>query len=619
MDPSAEPPILGLKIPKGQRPKVKSYDFTKPDKFSWDQIHTLELIHDNFSRLAGTYLSNCLKTQVQVIRVTVDQMTYQEFLDQVQSSTLYTVCQLDPLKNYLLWAWDLSAMKLLLNTLFGGSGQGTTSETSEFPTELEHKALDVAEEGLQRALAEAFSPILPQGKGKVITREHQAQFVQIVPPLEMVISVSFRLKLGETEGQMNLALPYLTLEPLMGLLSTNFWIGSPYRIDREFNPWAQRLSRQLPFRVELAWQGEPLSLKDLSQLKKGSRIPLKVTPTGPELKLMRGQSVLFPLNVKDPGAKILDLVLEATNPFLSEAENPSQAVLREIRALKDSLKPKAKDIVPSLSPGANTQEKSTAAPSPFDGLLASLNLPQDLEHLADVLREVRPQTLSWILAQLPPSSAGRILGLQEPQRQVDCAQRLTCLGSVNSQVLSRIEAYLGEILARDRGTIQQKREGVDLLTEILSHGPRDLEKTVVEALDALAPELAQAIKDRLFTFEDLILLEEGSLCWCLEQWEIPLLCQALQGTNESFRSSLVQLMTAPRRRELETCLGRQTPLRMHQIQEARNSLIESLKVWEIGPRDRRDEPRSAAGLRPVSTAGDGATQPQARFHRRNRL
>ena len=60
--------------------KVKTYDFKRPDKFSKDQIRTLNMLYENFARLLNTHLSTHLRTMVNVEVVSVEQLTYQEFL-----------------------------------------------------------------------------------------------------------------------------------------------------------------------------------------------------------------------------------------------------------------------------------------------------------------------------------------------------------------------------------------------------------------------------------------------------------------------------------------------------------------------------------------------------------
>jgi flagellar motor switch protein FliM len=55
------------------------------------------------------------------------------------------------------------------------------------------------------------------------------QFAQIVPPTEMVVLVTLETKVGDVEGMMNFCIPYLTIEPIIGKLSAQFWYSSVRR------------------------------------------------------------------------------------------------------------------------------------------------------------------------------------------------------------------------------------------------------------------------------------------------------------------------------------------------------------------------------------------------------
>jgi flagellar motor switch protein FliM len=53
--------------------------------------------------------------------------------------------------------------------------------------------------------------------------ESNPQLVQIVPPNEVVVLVSFELTMGEVRGIVNLCIPFNTIEPLSGKLTSDSW------------------------------------------------------------------------------------------------------------------------------------------------------------------------------------------------------------------------------------------------------------------------------------------------------------------------------------------------------------------------------------------------------------
>src|SRR5688572_13125810 len=75
----------------GEQKKVKIYDFRRPDKFSKDQIRTLQMMHETFARLTTTALSAQLRALVSVHVGSVDQLTYEEFIRSIPNPTTLAV------------------------------------------------------------------------------------------------------------------------------------------------------------------------------------------------------------------------------------------------------------------------------------------------------------------------------------------------------------------------------------------------------------------------------------------------------------------------------------------------------------------------------------------------
>ena len=82
---------------------IKSYDFKRPERFSKDQIHTLQMIHDSFSRLFAVSLSSYLRTLVEIKVVSLDQLTYEEFIRSIPNPTNINILSLSLWRGMLYW------------------------------------------------------------------------------------------------------------------------------------------------------------------------------------------------------------------------------------------------------------------------------------------------------------------------------------------------------------------------------------------------------------------------------------------------------------------------------------------------------------------------------------
>jgi len=75
--------------------KVKRYDFRRPNKFSKEQLRTLYMIHENFGRMVANFLSAYLRANIQVKIISVEQMTYEDFVLSLPTPTLMNIFTLD--------------------------------------------------------------------------------------------------------------------------------------------------------------------------------------------------------------------------------------------------------------------------------------------------------------------------------------------------------------------------------------------------------------------------------------------------------------------------------------------------------------------------------------------
>lgn len=203
--------------------KVKTYDFKRPDKFSKDQIRTLTMLHDNFARLFNTHLSTTLRTMVSVEVVSVEQTTYQEFVQSVANPSVIAVEAVPPLKGNIIMEMNTNIAFSIVDRVFGGTGE--SSIKTRMLTEIEEAVVKKFFGRANAFLKEAWEHVTEMNP-RVESMESNPSFVQIVPPSDMVIIVTLQVKLGEIEGFMNICIPYLVIEPVVSKLTTTFWVAA---------------------------------------------------------------------------------------------------------------------------------------------------------------------------------------------------------------------------------------------------------------------------------------------------------------------------------------------------------------------------------------------------------
>jgi len=209
--------------PPADKRKIKIYDFKRPDKFSREQIRTISMIHDVFARLSTTYLTAQLRSIAYVHVASVDQLTYEEFIRSIPTPTTLAIINMDPLKGNAILEIDPCITFSIIDRLLGGPGEGTKFQHEL--TDIEASLMEGVIVRLLGNLREAWTQVidLRPRLGQIDTNP---QFAQIVPPTDMVVLVTMEAKVGEVEGMINFCIPYLTVEPIIGKLSTQLWFST---------------------------------------------------------------------------------------------------------------------------------------------------------------------------------------------------------------------------------------------------------------------------------------------------------------------------------------------------------------------------------------------------------
>lgn len=200
--------------------RVRLYDFKRPDKFAKDHLRTLEMIHENYARLVSTLLSGYLRSYVIVELVSVEQLTYYEFTNSLSNPTLLALCDASPLSGNIILEISPSLTYFIIDRVLGGYGKGDM-KVRNF-TEIEESIMRNLLDKVVGLLSEPWKNVIDMSP-KVKKLETNSQFIQIMSPNEIIALITMRIKIGDTEGMLNLAIPHFSVEPIVNKISTRFW------------------------------------------------------------------------------------------------------------------------------------------------------------------------------------------------------------------------------------------------------------------------------------------------------------------------------------------------------------------------------------------------------------
>jgi flagellar motor switch protein FliM len=220
---ASRPGPLGKRAVSKGREKIVPYDFKRPERVGKEQMRALQTLHEGFGRNFAAGLSAMLRSMAEVKLTSVDQLTYSEFVFSLENPTCFNLLSAEPLEGTLILDINPSILYPIIDRLLGGGREG--GQLARRPlTEIELRLVSRITGLFLSELRKAWENVLDLNL-KVERVESNPQLVQIVPPNEVVVLISFELALGDVRGMVNLCIPYNSIERISGKLSTNSWVA----------------------------------------------------------------------------------------------------------------------------------------------------------------------------------------------------------------------------------------------------------------------------------------------------------------------------------------------------------------------------------------------------------
>ncbi|MDX2200097.1 MAG: flagellar motor switch protein FliM [Phycisphaerae bacterium] len=256
-----------------EAPPVNTYDFKRPERVSKEHIRALASIHDGFARNFGATLSGMLRTIIDVRVVGVEQLTYSEFIHSLPNPTCFLILQAPPLEGQMCLEVSPLIVYPIVDRLLGGSSGGMFIPQRAL-TSIEWRIVSRIVDRALEQMSEVWKNLV-DAKFQVVEQESNPQLVHIVAPTEVVVFITFEIKMGNAAGTMSMCVPFNTIESVLSRLTTQSWFG--YRPKTATDLQKQRIFRNLRrTRVPLtAFVGSAkIKVSDLRTLRTGDVIQL---------------------------------------------------------------------------------------------------------------------------------------------------------------------------------------------------------------------------------------------------------------------------------------------------------------------------------------------------------
>ncbi|NHC47110.1 flagellar motor switch protein FliM [Motilibacter sp. K478] len=295
-----------------------AYDFRRPTKLSREHVRTLQIVFETFSRQYTTLLTSTLRTVAQVNLVSIDQLTYDEYVSQLANPTHMAVLSVEPLPGAGVLEFSVGTAMACVDHLLGGPG--AESQPERALSEIEATLLRGLLDRVLGELRYAFEGVL-RLEPTITGIEYNPQFAQVASASDMVLVASFDMKVGAVETVATVCLPFNPTLAALDAASGAHTTGERERLARE--EAARRVRDRLqdvPVEVAVRFAGTAARPRDLVNLQVGDVLPLKHN-TGDPLTVTAADIVFAHAVPGAAGKRLAVLVVESpenSNPLKPE-------------------------------------------------------------------------------------------------------------------------------------------------------------------------------------------------------------------------------------------------------------------------------------------------------------
>ncbi len=193
-------------------PTSDAFDFRRPDRIAKSQLRAIHVLHENFVRSVVSSLSAYLRTYLSMSLVSVEQLSYGQFIERLPATTCMACLGLTPYEGTAILEINPAVVFPILELLLGGSGKISLGIQREV-TEIEQVLMDGLFRIMVHDLREAWKSVtLIDFTIQSVNKE--PQFLQVIALNEAVLAVTIELRVGESIGFMNIAMPSLMIKTM---------------------------------------------------------------------------------------------------------------------------------------------------------------------------------------------------------------------------------------------------------------------------------------------------------------------------------------------------------------------------------------------------------------------
>jgi len=222
-----------------------------------------------------------------------------------------------------------------------------------------------------------------------------------------------------------------------------------------------------------------------------------------------------------------------------------------------------------------TRLQSSLQEVPFEFLRKA-----DPAQICSFIQDEHPQTISLILAHLDPVVSSIVLSALPQDVRSDVIIRIATMDRTPPEIVREVERVLERKMASVFSQGFTFAGGIKSVAEILNRIERGTEKAIMSELEERDPELADEIGRLMFTFDDLVFVDDSGIQKALREIEQKDLALALKEANEEVAAKLLKNLSERAREMIREEIEYMGPVRRRLVEEAQQKIVGVIRRLE---------------------------------------
>ena len=204
----------------------------------------------------------------------------------------------------------------------------------------------------------------------------------------------------------------------------------------------------------------------------------------------------------------------------------------------------------------------------------------DPNQIINFIQDEHPQTIALILAHLDPDVSATIVSALPQPVQADVIMRIATMDRTPPEIVKEIEVILERKAAAVFSHGFTFAGGVKDVAEVLNRVDRATEKAILSTLEEKHPELADEIKNHMFVFDNITLVDDTGIQKTLREIDNKDLALALKAASEEVKQKIFKNMSERARQLIDEELEFMGPVRLRNVEEAQQKIVTVVRRLE---------------------------------------